>query len=213
MTGGHRFCLVQSVWFFHYGHRFPRWRHLVQLLNSGITPLEAIACRHWLRCDRIDSWLLFTRLSSAVEAPRVSDPVSSPSDRKRLLGLHRSRKVVFKLSALFSLDAFAGGFVLQSIVAYWFYVRFNVQPALLGSIFFGANVLAGLSALAAARVAQNRAHQHHGLYSYPLKYPSHFCPFHAESTSGHHSPPHAIQHLSDGCTHSPVLHHGCRQSG
>jgi MFS family permease len=97
---------------------------------------------------------LFSRLSSVVEAPRVSDPVSSPSDRKRLLGLHKSRKVVFKLSALFSLDAFAGGFVLQSILAYWFYVRFNVQPALLGSIFFGANVLAGLSALAAARVAQ-----------------------------------------------------------
>ena len=61
---------------------------------------------------------------------------------------------MFKLSALFSLDAFAGGFVLQSILAYWFYVRFNVQPALLGSIFFGANVLAGLSALVAARVAK-----------------------------------------------------------
>lgn len=42
---------------------------------------------------------------------------------------------------------------MQSIVAYWFYVRFNVQPALLGTIFFGANVLAGISALAAARVA------------------------------------------------------------
>jgi len=97
---------------------------------------------------------LFSRLSSTVEAPRVSDPVSSPSDGKRLLGLHKSRRVVFKLSALFSLDAFAGGFVLQSILAYWFYVRFNVQPALLGSIFFGANVLAGLSALAAARVAK-----------------------------------------------------------
>jgi len=97
---------------------------------------------------------LFSRLSSVVEAPRVSHPYSPPSDTKRLLGLHKSRKVVFKLSALFSLDAFAGGFVLQSILAYWFYVRFNVQPALLGSIFFGANVLAGLSALAAAKVAK-----------------------------------------------------------
>ena len=60
---------------------------------------------------------------------------------------------MFKLSTLFSLDAFAGGFVLQSIVAYWFHVRFHVQPALLGGIFFGANILAGLSALAAAWVA------------------------------------------------------------
>jgi MFS family permease len=42
---------------------------------------------------------------------------------------------------------------MQSIVAYWFHVRFNVQPALLGSIFFGANILSGLSALSAAWVA------------------------------------------------------------
>ena len=67
--------------------------------------------------------------------------------------MHRSKGVVFRLSALFSLDAFAGGFVLQSILAYWFHVRFNAEPALLGTIFFGANVLAGLSALSAARIA------------------------------------------------------------
>jgi predicted MFS family arabinose efflux permease len=73
--------------------------------------------------------------------------------RPTWLGLHRSRPVVFKLAAMFSLDAFAGGFVIQSIVAYWFYRRFGVPPAVLGGIFFGANVLAGLSALAAARVA------------------------------------------------------------
>jgi MFS family permease len=60
---------------------------------------------------------------------------------------------VLKLSALFSIDAFAGGFVLQSLLAYWFHVRFNVQPAILGSIFFGANILAGFSALTAAWVA------------------------------------------------------------
>jgi MFS family permease len=97
--------------------------------------------------------MLFTRLSSAVEAPRSADPPDPSRKPKALFGLHRSRGVVFKLSALFSLDAFAGGFVLQSIVAYWFSVRFNVEPALLGGIFFGANILAGVSALAAARVA------------------------------------------------------------
>ena len=61
--------------------------------------------------------------------------------------------MVFRLSALFSLDAFGGGFVLQSMMAYWFHVRFGAEPALLGGIFFGANILAGLSALTAARVA------------------------------------------------------------
>lgn len=68
-------------------------------------------------------------------------------------GLHRSRGVVMKLSGLFVLDAFAGGFVVQSIMAYWFHVKFGVAPATLGSIFFGANILAGLSALLAARIA------------------------------------------------------------
>jgi MFS family permease len=97
--------------------------------------------------------LLFTRLSSAVEVSRVMDGSVSPSPLKSFLGLHRSRGIVLKLSGLFSMDAFAGGFVLQSIIAYWFHVRFGVQPALLGSIFFGANILAGISALAAAWVA------------------------------------------------------------
>jgi MFS family permease len=97
--------------------------------------------------------LLFTRVSSAVEVPPVSHGSDSRRPLKRLLGLHRSRGIILKLSGLFSMDAFAGGFVLQSIVAYWFHVRFGVQPALLGSIFFGANILAGFSALAAAWVA------------------------------------------------------------
>jgi MFS family permease len=96
---------------------------------------------------------LFARVSPAVEISPAHNSSGSPSGLKGRFGLHRSRKVVLKLSALFSLDAFAGGFVLQSIVAYWFHVRFNVQPALLGSIFFGANILAGLSALSAAWVA------------------------------------------------------------
>jgi MFS family permease len=62
--------------------------------------------------------------------------------------------IVLRLAGLFALDAFGGGFVIQSIVAYWFYVRFGVEPAVLGSIFFGANLLAGFSALAAGWLAR-----------------------------------------------------------
>jgi len=97
--------------------------------------------------------LLFTLLSSRIELSKTALPSSPRSPRERRFGLHRSQRVIFKLSALFSLDAFAGGFVLQSIVAYWFHVRFKAEPALLGSIFFGANILAGISALSAAWVA------------------------------------------------------------
>ncbi len=62
--------------------------------------------------------------------------------------------MVFKLSLLFALDAFGGGFVIQSIMAYWFYVRFQLDPALLGTIFLFANLLAGVSALAAGWLAR-----------------------------------------------------------
>jgi MFS family permease len=60
---------------------------------------------------------------------------------------------VAKLSALFSLDAFGGGFIVQSVMAYFFVVEFNADPAVLGTIFFAANILAGISALMAARIA------------------------------------------------------------
>jgi MFS family permease len=93
--------------------------------------------------------LLFARLSPAVEAPARAGPTTMGSR----FGLHRSRRTVFKLSGLFALDAFGGGFVIQGLLAYWFHLRFAVEPAALGGIFFGANVLAGISALLADRIA------------------------------------------------------------
>ena len=128
---------------------------LVQgLQDSGVTPLGSY--RTIVIGYAVIGLLLgglFTFLSPAVEVSSAADPTHSSSSFKTRFGLHRSRGVVLKLSALFSIDAFAGGFVLQSILAYWFHIRFNVQPAILGSIFFGANILAGLSALTAAWVA------------------------------------------------------------
>ncbi len=73
---------------------------------------------------------------------------------KRILGLHRSRGIVFRLSALFALDAFAGGLIVQSMIALWFHLRFGIAAGVIGSIFFGANLLAGISALLAVRIAK-----------------------------------------------------------
>jgi MFS family permease len=96
--------------------------------------------------------IIFTRLSSAAE---VSSPGEEPSagNLKRFLGLGRSRHVVARLATLFALDAFAGGFVVQSFAAYWFYLRFGVDPGTLGVIFFWANIFAGISSLLASRLA------------------------------------------------------------
>jgi MFS family permease len=95
---------------------------------------------------------VFATVGAGVEAPKV-DTAGVDDGIRRRLGLGRSRDIVLRLSLLFSLDAFAGGFVPQSLMAYWFHLRFGVEPALLGGIFFGANILAAVSSLSAARIA------------------------------------------------------------
>jgi MFS family permease len=92
---------------------------------------------------------IFSQLTGVVEAPPSAEVSKAP------FGLHRSQRVVFRLSALFALDAFAGGFMIQSLLVLWFQIRFGVQPELLGAIFFGANLLAAISALSAAWIARH----------------------------------------------------------
>jgi MFS family permease len=97
--------------------------------------------------------VLFARLSTAAEATTRGEKLSFRATLAGLSGLEHSQRVVFKLSGLFALDSFGGGFVIQSFAAYWFYLRFGVSPETLGVVFFAANVLAGISALLASRLA------------------------------------------------------------
>jgi MFS family permease len=92
--------------------------------------------------------LLAASLSPVVEAPAPAE-----SSIRRRLGLHRSGPIVARLAGLFALDAFAGGFVITSLVALWFTGRWGVGPAALGAIFFATDLMAGLSGLVAARLA------------------------------------------------------------
>jgi MFS family permease len=96
--------------------------------------------------------IVFRCVSRQVEIS-PADPALAGGAFARLFGVHKSRHIIAKLSALFALDAFAGGFVLQSFAAYWFYLRYGVNPASLGVIFFWANILSGISALLASRLA------------------------------------------------------------
>src|SRR5215468_5600099 len=94
---------------------------------------------------------LFLRLTTVAEVPGPQE--KAVRSLKTFFGIGHSHHVVLKLSSLFALDSFAGGFVIQSFAAYWFYLRFGVNPGTLGAIFFWANVLAGISALLASRLA------------------------------------------------------------
>ena len=144
------------------------WYNLVGSLAAALGALVGgFACRHFLRAGMTGAdvyrpvvvgyglvglllAVAFAGLSPAAESPGTGNA----PHRSSWLGLHRSRGVVLRLSALFALDAFGGGFILQSIVAYWFYLRFHLDPATLGSIFFFANLLAAASALGAAGLAK-----------------------------------------------------------
>ena len=120
--------------------------------TGGLTPLASyrVVLVGYALMGLVLGWL-FWRLSPSVEAPRAA-PIASVRGQSRF-GLHRSGGVVFRLSGLFALDAFGGGFVIQSVLAYWFYLRFGTDEGTLGAIFFGANLLAGVSALAASAIA------------------------------------------------------------
>jgi MFS family permease len=83
---------------------------------------------------------LATRLSARVEVEAGSSVVR---------GLHRSRGIVRRLSALFALDAFAGGFIVQTFVVYWFASRFGAGADVMGLVFFGAGLLQAGSSVAA----------------------------------------------------------------
>ena len=92
---------------------------------------------------------LFALLEPMIEATPITQPVT------HRFGLSpASRGIVARLSGLFMLDAFAGALVIQSLIAYWFNLKFGVQTGTIGAIFFGANILAGISALLAAPMAR-----------------------------------------------------------
>jgi len=91
--------------------------------------------------------VLAGRLSPAVE------PDSAEPSSQRRPTLHRSRRSVTRLSALFALDAFGGGFVVQAFLVFWFRRKFGAGVDLMAVVFFGAGLLQAASSLVAARLA------------------------------------------------------------
>ncbi|MGH7881190.1 MAG: MFS transporter, partial [Candidatus Binataceae bacterium] len=87
---------------------------------------------------------VYTKLRRPAVVPRAPGPVAP---------LEKSRRTVIKLSALFSLDAFGGGFVVQSLLALWLFRRFNLNLGAAGAFFFVAGLLGALSQLLSAVIA------------------------------------------------------------
>jgi MFS family permease len=71
----------------------------------------------------------------------------------RAAPLNKSKKTVYTLAALFSLDTFGGGFVGQSMIVLWLFQKFQLSVAVAGSIFFWTGIFSALSYLVAVRIA------------------------------------------------------------
>jgi MFS family permease len=116
--------------------------HLVML--AVVTKLEALRAMFMgyglVGCTL---WLLYRRLP-APHAETASPPAP----------LHHSRSIVWRLAGLFSVDSFAGGLVVNSLLALWLFQRFDLSLATTGAFFFWAGLLAAFSQLAAPRLAK-----------------------------------------------------------
>jgi len=94
-------------------------------------------------------------LLGALVASSLSENVESGVRPSGLgLPLERSRSNVAKLSGLFAVDAFAGGFIVQSFIAYWFRAEYGISTETLGAIFFGVGLLQAGSFIVATRLAE-----------------------------------------------------------
>ncbi|MET3793463.1 MFS family permease [Aquamicrobium terrae] len=78
-----------------------------------------------------------------------------PPASEAAAALGPSRAIVFRLAALFSLDAFAGGFVVQSLLALWLFERFDLSLSAAGVFFFWSGVLSAFSFPVAAWLSRH----------------------------------------------------------
>lgn len=87
--------------------------------------------------------VLAWRLSPAAEVAPAPLGVAAAA------GLHRSRRAVTRLAGLFAVDAFAGGFVVQAFIVFWFGRQFGASAEVMGLVFFGVGLLQAASSVAA----------------------------------------------------------------
>lgn len=98
--------------------------------------------------------LVVVAVAGAAVARSLSPGVEArPTSPAAPVGLARSRPVVVRLSGLFAIDSFGGGFVVQAFVAFWLARRFDASPATVGTVFFAIGLLQTASLLAAPRLA------------------------------------------------------------
>jgi len=117
-----------------------------QYFGSGIGAYRPLFLAYMV--SGLFGMFVYSTLSGRVEVER------GLGARKRAVLSAKAKPIVFRLSALFGIDAFGGGFIGQSILAYYFYIRFSLQLSSLGMIFFATQIVTAVSFLLAERIAR-----------------------------------------------------------
>jgi MFS family permease len=136
--------------------RYNAIAYLTGAAGSLCAALPALAARGFAWAPDPRTWLLlFPTLAvvSAALASRLTGAVEAAMDRARGVPLDRSRGTVVRLAALFSLDSFAGGFVVQAFIVYWFGRRFGASTELMGTVFFAVGLVQAGSSIASGWLA------------------------------------------------------------
>jgi len=131
---------------------------LVAAVGSLAAGLPDLMAREWGITPRAAMQAMFVlyALSAVATALVYRGLPAEPSAgaRKPPAPLTESKARVYTLAALFSVDAFAGGLIVQSMVALWLYQRHGLSPAAAGTIFFWTGLLSAASFLIAVRIAE-----------------------------------------------------------
>ncbi len=147
-----------------------------------------------------------------VLPPHSGETASAPG-RPHSFALGPSRRIVLRLAALFSIDAFAGGFAVQSLLALWLFERFDMSLAAAGGFFFASGLLAALSYPAAAWLAGRIGLLNTMVYTH---IPSSLFLIGAAFAPGSRdracSPARARGAFADGCADPLFLRHGGRHA-
>lgn len=115
------------------------------LTNQGMNPLQAMRAMFLLYgLTGVAIFFLYRRLPQPP--PHEAPPPHAP--------LGPSRAIVIRLAALFSVDAFAGGLIVNTLLALWLFERYGLSLAAAGSFFFWAGLATAASQLAAPLVAR-----------------------------------------------------------
>ncbi len=123
-------------------------------LAAGLPPALVAATGIPLRVALQAMFVLYAALGVLVAlAYRGLSAASAVDASPTLAPLRESKGKIYALATLFSLDAFGGGFVVQSLLALWLYQRFGLSLAAVGALFFWTSLLSALSYLVAVRIA------------------------------------------------------------